>query len=66
MIQLPEEQARQILNYLEGRPLREVEAGVAWLRAAIAASTGTRPLQPASGQPERDKWSGQLTGGVQP
>jgi len=32
----------------------------------IAASTGTRPTQAATGQPERDAWTGELTGGVQP
>lgn len=27
---------------------------------------GTRPLQPASGEPARDPWTGQLTGETQP
>lgn len=32
----------------------------------IIFADGTRPLQPASGEPARDQWTGQLTGGVQP
>ena len=31
----------------------------------IVFPDGTRPLQPAPGEPERDQWTGQLTGGTQ-
>jgi hypothetical protein len=31
----------------------------------IDPSTGTRPTQPASGQPSRDPWTGELDGGTQ-
>ena len=32
----------------------------------IVFADGTRPLQPASGEPARDQWTGQLTGETQP
>lgn len=32
----------------------------------IVLQDGTRPTQPASGEPARDQWTGQLTGETQP
>ena len=42
-----------------GQPMRNP------LGLPIVFADGTRPLQPASGEPARDQWTGQLTGGTQ-
>jgi hypothetical protein len=43
-----------------GQPMRNP------LGLPIVFADGQRPLQPASGEPARDQWTGQLTGETQP
>lgn len=59
-INLPRAAAQHILAYLETRPYREVERGVAWLRAALATSS-----QGAVKEPARDNEAGEPAGQTQ-